>query len=99
MLITFILHLRFPRTCLLEALGPLVLLWKPGKISLQISKNSKQWAKGKPRGSMRWERDGPCLTLQWSNNEVVSLLTTIESANYQTSATRETKTAWVWDSV
>ena len=27
-------------------------------------KNGKQWAKGLPRGSMRWERDPPCLGLQ-----------------------------------
>ena len=62
-------------------------------------KNSKQWAKGKPRGSMRWERDGPCLALQWIDNKVVSLLTTTENANDQTTATRKTKTAGVWDSV
>ena len=57
-------------------------------------KNSKQWAKGKPRGSMRWERDGLCLALQWIDNKVVSLLTTIESANYQTTATRKTYKAF-----
>ena len=56
-------------------------------------KNSKQWAKRKPRGSIRWEREGPCLALQWIDNKVASLLTTIESANYQTTATHKTKTA------
>ena len=30
---------------------------------------------------MRWERDPPCLALQWVDNKVVSLLTTIDNAN------------------
>ena len=47
---------------------------------------------------MKWERDGPCLALQWIDNKVLFLLTTIESANNQTTATRKTKTAGVWDS-
>ena len=42
---------------------------------------------------MGWERDVPCLALQCIDNKVVSLLTTIESANYRTTATRKTNTA------
>ena len=30
---------------------------------------------------MRWKRTGPVLALQWKDNKVVSLLTTIGDAN------------------
>ena len=56
-------------------------------------RNSKQWAKGKDRGSMRWERDSPCLALQWVDNKVVSVLTTIDNANVKNRVTRKVKTA------
>lgn len=59
-------------------------------------KNGKQWAKKKQRGSMRWDRDPPCLALQWVDNKVVSLLTTIDNANDSLQVTRKTKTAGVW---
>ena len=59
-------------------------------------KNSKEWAKGKERGAMRWERDPPCLALQWIDNKVVSVLTTIDSANDHIQVNRKTKTAGVW---
>ena len=29
-----------------------------------LMKNGKQWAKGKPRGEMRWKREGSCLSMQ-----------------------------------
>lgn len=35
-------------------------------------KNSKQWAKRKVRGTMQWDRDPPCLVLQWLDNKVVT---------------------------
>ena len=44
-------------------------------------KNGKQWAKKLERGSMRWERVPPCLCLQWIDNKVVSVLTTLDKAN------------------
>ena len=59
-------------------------------------KNGKEWAKGKQRGSMRWERDPPCLALQWVDNKVVAMLTTIDNANDRVQVTRKTKTAGVW---
>lgn len=55
-------------------------------------KNSRQWAKGRFRGSMRWERDPPCLAIQWLDNRVVSLLTTIDNANVKDHVTRKVKT-------
>ena len=59
-------------------------------------KNSKGWAKGKERGTMRWERVSPCLALQWVDNKVVSLLTTIDNANDYGQVNRKCKTAGVW---
>ena len=56
-------------------------------------RNSKQWAKGKERGSVRWGRDPPCLALQWLDSKVVSMLTTIDNANVKKQATRTAKTA------
>jgi len=59
-------------------------------------KNSKEWAKGKERGSMRWERDPPCLVLQWVDNKVVSMITTVGNANDQVQVNRKTRTGDVW---
>ena len=59
-------------------------------------KNSKEWAKGKNRGDMRWERDPSCLALQWVDNKVVSLLTTIDNANDQVMVKRKKRTGGVW---
>ena len=46
---------------------------------------------------MRWERDSPCLALQWIDNRVVSLLTTIDNANDRVQVDRKSKTAGVWN--
>ena len=59
-------------------------------------KNSKEWAKRKQRGSMRWERTPPCLAVQWKDNKVVSMLTTIENANDHFQVNRKQKTNNVW---
>ena len=59
-------------------------------------KNSKEWAKGQERGNMRWERDFPCLALQWIDNKVVSVLTTIDNANDHGQVNQKCKTAGVW---
>ena len=62
-------------------------------------KNGKQWAKKLERGSMRWERDNPCLALQWIDNKVVSVLTTIDNANDKVSVIRKSKVANVWKEI
>ena len=62
-------------------------------------RNSKQWAKGKERGSMRWDRVGECLALQWKDNKVVSMLSTIDNANDVARVTRKAKTDGVWREV
>ena len=45
---------------------------------------------------MRWVRDAPCLALQWIDNKVVSLLTTIDNANDRIQVNRKSKTAGQW---
>lgn len=45
---------------------------------------------------MHWERDAFCLALQWIDNKVVSLLTTIDNANDRVQVNRKSKTAGVW---
>ena len=61
-------------------------------------KNGKEWAKNKDRGSMRWERDCPCLALQWLDNKVVSVITTIDNANVKTEVNRKIRTDGKWSS-
>lgn len=58
-------------------------------------KNSNGWAKGKERGSMCWERDQACLVLQWLNNTVVSMITTVGNENDHIQVTRKEMAAGV----
>jgi hypothetical protein len=62
----------------------------------QNLKNGKQWAKKLERGSMRWERVPPYLALQWIDNKVVSMLTTIDKADESIEVTRRAKTNGVY---
>ena len=51
---------------------------------------------------MRWERVppwSPCLCLQWIDNKVVSVLTTLDNANDNVPTERKTKTDNVWTNV
>ena len=49
---------------------------------------------------MQWERDPPWLALQWLDDKVVSVLTTIDNANVKARVTRKQKTAaGTWTSV
>ena len=45
---------------------------------------------------MRWDRVPPCLALQWLDNKVVSMLTTIGNANDYVLVNRKAKMANVW---
>lgn len=62
-------------------------------------KNGKEWAKGKERGAMRWAREPPVLALQWKDNKVVSVLSTIDSANESVQVTRKIRTDNKWSDV
>ena len=62
-------------------------------------KNSKEWAKGKERGCMRWVRDPPCLVLQWVENKVVSMITTVGNANDHVQVSRKQRNAGTWTNI
>ena len=63
---------------------------------LPALKKSQEWAKGRKRGNMRWARDPPCLVLQWVDNKVVSMITTVGNANEQGQVTRRVRTDGQW---
>ena len=44
-------------------------------------KNGKQWAKMKARGDLRWSLEDHCLCIQWVDNKVVILLSTVDCPN------------------
>jgi hypothetical protein len=58
-------------------------------------KDVKNWSKKKARGDMRWERVDDVLVLQWVDNKMISLLTTIDNANDKRKVKRRTKTSGV----
>lgn len=61
-------------------------------------KNGTQWSKSSnvKRGSIHWESDPPTLALQWLDNKVVSMLTTIENVNDSFQVSLKTKTTGNW---
>ena len=61
------------------------------------TKNGKQWTKGKPRGEMRGKREGSCLSVQWINNKVVTMLYTIDNANEYVADDRKVKVNCKWE--
>lgn len=64
-------------------------------------KNGSQWSKAGnvERGSIRWERDPPILALQWLDNKVVSMLSTIENANDHVQVERKSRTDGQWRAI
>ena len=52
----------------------------------------KEWARRSKRGDVRWIRHSPVLALQWLDSKPVSMLTTLFSANEETTYERRTKT-------
>ena len=54
-------------------------------------KDGKQWARKVDRGSMRWQREGNLLALQWKDTKVVTMLTTIDNASEYVNVTRKIK--------
>jgi len=60
-------------------------------------KNGKQWAKGKLRGTMHWERDRPVLAMQWVDNKVVSIICTASNSNQKAQVKQKKREGGVWD--
>ena len=59
-------------------------------------KKGKEWARKEERGSMRWERDGTSLAIQWKDSRPVTMLTTIDSANEYVMVKRKIKSNSTW---
>ena len=59
-------------------------------------KKSKEWAKGE-KGGHALGKDPPLLVLQWVDNEVISMLSTIDKVNYHGLLNRKRKVDGVWD--
>ena len=51
------------------------------KDMLENFKKGSEWGKDKARGTMRWQRDSPCLVLQWVDSKVVAMISTTVNAN------------------
>ena len=62
-------------------------------------KNGKVWARKKERGEMRWVRENELLALQWIDNKVVTMLSTIDSANEHVVVERKVKVNQKWEKV
>ena len=63
---------------------------------LPALKKSQEWAKGWERQSMHWVRGPPCLVLQWVDNKVVSMITTVGNENEQGQVTCRVRTYGEW---
>ena len=62
-------------------------------------KNGKQCVKGKPREEMRGKREGSCLSVQWINNKVLTMLSTIDNANEYVAVDRKVKVNGKWEKI
>ena len=70
------------------------------KDMLEDFKKGTEWGKNKARGTMRWQRDPPCLILQWVDSKVVTAITTTGNANDSVQVKRREKNKnGVWNTV
>ena len=51
----------------------------------------KSWGRKVSRGEMRWTRDGKCLVLQWKDNKIVTMVSSIDLGNGSTEVKRKVK--------
>ena len=96
MSITFINRSHSSKICLLRESLPLVPSWKPGE-AFQL--RSKRVRNG-PRGKKGWHalgKDPPLLVLQWVDNKVISMFSTIDKVNYHGLLNRKRKVDGVRD--
>ena len=62
-------------------------------------KGGKTWGQKKERGSMRWKREGKTLCLQWKDNKIVTMLSTIDLASDYFEVERKVKVDGVWTTI
>ena len=96
MSITFINRSHCSKICLLRESLPLVPSWKPGEAFQLRSKRVRNGLRGK-KGWHALGEDPPLLILQWVDNKVISMLSTIDKVNYHSLLNRKRKVDGVWD--
>ena len=62
-------------------------------------KGGKVWGRKKEKGDMRWERNGSLLALQWKDNKIVTMLSSIDVANEYVTVNRKIKISDKWETV
>jgi len=62
-------------------------------------KGGKIWIRKKRRGEMRWLREKPYLALQWKDNKVVTMLSTIHKATDFVMVKRKEKVDGKWEGI
>ena len=62
-------------------------------------KGAKAWARRQERGDVRWERNVPCLSLQWKDNRPVTILSSLDNANDFVMVSRKVKVGPTWRSI
>ena len=65
----------------------------------QAMKGGKIWARTAQRGDMRWNRDEEILSLQWKDNKVVTMLSSMHSGDDHVMVTRKTRSDGNWQNV
>ena len=62
-------------------------------------KGGKVWARKEQRGSMRWHRSRNLLSLQWKDNRVVTMLSSMHCANDHVTVVRKKRQGKQWQDV
>ena len=62
-------------------------------------KGGKLWGRKKEKGDMRWERNGSLLDLQWKDNKIVTMLSSIDVANEYVTVNCKIKISDNWETV
>ena len=65
----------------------------------ELLKGGKIWIRKKERGEMRWLREKPYLALQWKDNKVVTMLSTIHKATDFVMVKRKEKVDNKWEGI
>ena len=58
---------------------------------VQFKSSDAKWAKAAKKGDMRWCREDPKLIVQWKDNKIITVVSTIHSGNASDTCTRRVK--------
>ena len=62
-------------------------------------KRGNVWRRKKRKGDMRWEQNGSLLALQWQDNKIVTMLSSVDVANEYVTVNRKIKISENWETV